>query len=143
MERSSSLIKKLDEFVWAYHLNRLTGGVLTSIGAIVGSTLIFLFLEHVGRFGIAGRTVIFWVLAGGSAMALARWVLWPVLLLFRLRKGLSYEQASEIIGTHFPEISDRLLNVPLEEAVKSGCLSRNVLANCSCGYAPRTKVLGS
>ena len=111
MERSSSLIKKLDEFVWAYHLNRLMGGVLTSVGAIVGSTLIFLFLEHVGRFGIAGRTVIFWVLAGGSAVALARWVLWPVLLLFRLRKGLSYEQASEIIGTHFPEISDRLLNV--------------------------------
>jgi hypothetical protein len=26
-------------------------------------------------------------------------------------KRLSYEQASEIIGTHFPEISDRLLNV--------------------------------
>ena len=111
MERSRSLIEKLDEFVWAYHLNRLTGGLLISVSTIVGSTLLFLLLEQFGRFGIAGRTVIFWFLAIGSVAVLTRWVLWPAARLFRLRKGLSYEQASEIIGTHFPNISDRLLNV--------------------------------
>ena len=111
MEKRNSLINKLDEFVWAYHLNRLTGGALTSIGTIVGSALIFIALEQFSRFGIAGRTVIFWVLVGGSATVLARWVLWPALDLFRIRKGLSHEEASAIIGTHFPEISDRLLNV--------------------------------
>ena len=111
MQEQNSLIKKLDEFVWAYHLNRLTGGVLTSVGTIVGSALIFIALEQLGRFGVAGRTVIFWALTGGSVGVLARWVLWPALDLFRFRKGLSYEEASSIIGTHFPEISDRLLNV--------------------------------
>ena len=44
MERSRSLIEKLDEFVWAYHLNRLTGGLLISVSTIVGSTLLFLLL---------------------------------------------------------------------------------------------------
>ena len=111
MEKRNSLIKKLDEFVWAYHLNRLTGGVLTSIGTIVGSALLFIALEQFSRFGTAGRTVIFWVLVGGSAAVLARWVLRPALDLLRIRKGLSYEEASAIIGTHFSEISDRLLNV--------------------------------
>lgn len=111
MEKRNSLIKKLDEFVWAYHLNRLTGGVLASIGAIVGSALLFIALEEFGRFGIAGRTVIFWALLGGSAAVLSRWVIWPALDLLRIRKGLSYEEASAIIGTHFSEISDRLLNV--------------------------------
>ena len=88
MQEQNSLIKKLDEFVWAYHLNRLTGGVLTSVGTIVGSALIFIALEQLGRFGVAGRTVIFWALIGGSVGVLARWVLWPALDLFRFRKGL-------------------------------------------------------
>ncbi len=141
MKKSSSLIKKLDEFVWAYHLNRLTGGALISIATIVGSTLLFLVLEQFGRFGIAGRTVIFWFLIVGSAAVLARWVVWPLALLFQLRKGLTYEAASEIIGIHFPEISDRLLNVLQLQRQLQGSDASEDLSLLNASIEERTETL--
>jgi hypothetical protein len=131
----------LDEFVWAYHLNRLTGGALISIATIVGSTLLFLVLEQFGRFGIAGRTVIFWFLIVGSAAVLARWVVWPLALLFQLRKGLTYEAASEIIGIHFPEISDRLLNVLQLQRQLQGSDASEDLSLLNASIEERTETL--
>jgi hypothetical protein len=35
----------------------------------------------------------------------------PLAKLFKLQKGINYEDASRIIGLHFPEVNDKLLNV--------------------------------
>ena len=35
----------------------------------------------------------------------------PIAKLFKLHKGINYEDASRIIGQHFPEVNDKLLNV--------------------------------
>jgi hypothetical protein len=42
---------------------------------------------------------------------IARYVAYPVLKMNKLGKIISHEQASEIIGKHFPEVQDKLLNV--------------------------------
>ena len=68
-------------------------------------------------------SVIFWTLAVGSAAVIVAWLLHPLLKWARISKGLSYEEASELIGSHFPEISDRLLNVlQLQNQLGSGDL---------------------
>ena len=35
----------------------------------------------------------------------------PLTHLFKLRKGIGYDTASKLIGNHFPEVNDKLLNV--------------------------------
>jgi len=111
MEAKGSLIQKLDDFIRAYYLNQVVNGLLLSSAVLIIGGITFALLEYVGQFGIAGRTVIFWVLVGGGSAILSGWVGWPLLKWSRLSRGLTYEQASNIIGEHFPEISDRLLNV--------------------------------
>ena len=111
MAQRGSLIQKLDEFIRAYYLNQLVNGALRSLAVLVCVGIGVALVESVGRFGIAGRTVLFWTLLGGSAVLLSVWLVVPLLKWARIGKGLSYEEASALIGQHFPEISDRLLNV--------------------------------
>src|SRR5690606_22619135 len=41
----------------------------------------------------------------------AKFIAFPLAKLFKLQKGINYEEASQIIGNHFPEVNDKLLNV--------------------------------
>ncbi|MGB1122004.1 MAG: DUF4175 family protein, partial [Flavobacteriales bacterium] len=111
MAQRGSLIQKLDEFIRAYYLNQLVNGALRSLAVLVCAGIGFALLESVGRFGITGRTVLFWTLLTGSSVLLVAWLAVPLLRWARIGNGLSYEEASTLIGQHFPEISDRLLNV--------------------------------
>ena len=111
MAQRGSLIQKLDEFIRAYYLNQLINGALRSLAVLLCAGIVFALLEFVGRFGIAGRTVLFWTLLTGSSILLVVWLVGPLLKWARIGNGLSYEEASALIGQHFPEISDRLLNV--------------------------------
>ena len=40
-----------------------------------------------------------------------RFIAFPLAKLFKLQKGIDYEEASKIIGNHFPQVNDKLLNV--------------------------------
>ncbi len=111
MAQRGSLIQKLDEFIRAYYLNQLVNGALRSLAVLICAGIGFALIESVGRFGIAGRTVLFWTLLSGSSILLVVWLVVPLLKWAQIGKGLSHEEASALIGRHFPEISDRLLNV--------------------------------
>ena len=41
---------------------------------------------------------------------LIRFIVFPLFKLFKLQQGLNYKQASAIIGNHFSEVQDKLLN---------------------------------
>ena len=44
-------------------------------------------------------------------MLFMRFIILPLAKLFKLKKGIDYEAASKIIGKHFHEVNDKLLNV--------------------------------
>ncbi len=105
------LIQKLDAFIRRYYLNQLIRGSLYSI-----ALLLFLFLglsvmEGEFRFSSEVRTILFWSFVGISALALGVWVFTPLLHYFRLGKVISHEQAAAIIGSHFGDVQDKLLNI--------------------------------
>lgn len=58
-----------------------------------------------------GRTILFWLFIAVEFGLFIKFILVPIAKLFKLTKGIDYEKASEIIGNHFPEVSDRLLNL--------------------------------
>jgi hypothetical protein len=110
MKRSISLIEKLDEFIRRYHRNKALRGLLLSFATLTLGALLLALLENVGRFGVAGRTVLFYAFSAASLGVLVTQVLWPVLQGFRLSRGLSYDEAARIVGDHFPDVKDKLLN---------------------------------
>jgi len=108
--RQDSLIQRLDAFIRKYYRNQLLRGALFSL-ALLGSAFILLSLgEFFGRFPTAVRALLFFGYLGLSGYVLLRYIVCPLLKLYRIGKVLSYEEAALIVGRHFPEVSDKLLN---------------------------------
>lgn len=104
------IIDKLDRFIRRYYINRLIRGVLFFVGITVAFILLIDITEYVFRFGTFGRKIIFF----GSAITLLTflfyYVITPILKYFKLGKRIDYQMASAIIGKHFPQVQDKLLN---------------------------------
>ncbi len=104
------LISKLDEFIRKYYKDQLVRGALYSLGLLVAVFLVVTMLEYIGRFGTGTRTVLFWSSISAMLFILARFVALPLFKLFRLGEVISHAEAARIIGVHFSEVKDKLLN---------------------------------
>ncbi len=105
------LIDKLDQFIRKYYVNQLIRGTLYSIGLILILFLIVSILEYYFYFGSSVRKAMFYSFLGISALALFQWVVTPLLHYFHLGKIISHTQAAQIIGQHFSDVKDKLLNI--------------------------------
>ena len=104
------LKQRLDAFVRKYHRNEMLRGALILAASLPLAWLTVLGLEAFGRFGTDARTLLFYLFLGTVCWVAVRYILLPGLRLLRLRSGLDHDAAARIIGRHFPEIEDRLLN---------------------------------
>ena len=105
------LIEKLDQFIRKYYVNQLIRGTLYSVGLILVLFLATSLLEYYFYFGTGVRKVLFFSFAGISLAALVGWVLLPLSRYFRLGSVISHEKAATIIGEHFSDVKDKLLNI--------------------------------
>jgi len=104
------LRQNLDAFIRKYHRNEMLRGLLLLLAAFPLAWLTVLALEAFGQFGTIARTVLFYGFVTTIAVVAVRYLAWPAMRLFQLRGGLNHAQAAHIVGQHFPEIEDRLLN---------------------------------
>tara|TARA_Y100000385_G_scaffold291386_1_gene369056 strand:- start:4660 stop:7956 length:3297 start_codon:yes stop_codon:yes gene_type:complete len=107
----TTILDKLQSFIQKYYQNILIKGLILSFGFSAIGFIGFALLEHYGRFGVLTRTCFFWSFVVLSSLFFMFRVVWPILRLFRLGKRISDHQAAQIIGHHFPEVADKLLNV--------------------------------
>ncbi len=105
------LVEKLDQFIRKFYVNQLVRGSLYSIALILALFLTMSLLEYYFYFGSSIRKVLFYSFIGISGWALFQWVFTPLLHYFRLGKVISHEQAASIIGSHFADVKDKLLNI--------------------------------
>lgn len=105
------LIKKLDRFIRKFYINQLIRGLLYSVGLILLIFLAVTSLEHFFYFDMGVRKVLFYSFLLLSIGALAMWVVLPLLKYFNLGKVISHEQAAGVIGDHFANVKDKLLNI--------------------------------
>lgn len=110
MATSAVIYGKLEAFIRKYYTNELIRGVLFFVGLGLLYLLFTLFIEHFLWLKPRGRTVLFWLFIAVEVFLLARYILFPVSRLLKLQKGIDYKQASQIIGNHFSEVSDKLTN---------------------------------
>jgi len=118
----SLLISKLRAFTQKYYQNLLLRGVLVSFSIVAIGFIVLAFMEYYGRFGTLTRSVLFWSFISLSICTIIAWVIIPILKLVKLGKRLSDEEAAKIIGTHFPDVADKLLNVIQLKQQSSGNL---------------------
>jgi len=105
------LIEKLDGFIRKYYANQMIRGALYFTALVLVLFLGLNFLEHYYYFGSGTRTTLFYSFVGVSALAFIGWILLPMTHYFRLGSVISHEQAASIIGNHFGDVKDQLLNV--------------------------------
>lgn len=107
----SLLIEKLDGFIRKFYLNQLMRGALYAVGAVLGLFVVLNVLEYYFYFSTSIRTFLLWSFLVLSGLALYTWVAVPLMHYFHLGKVISHEQAATIIGSHFTNVKDKLLNI--------------------------------
>lgn len=105
------LIQKLDEFIRRYYKNQLIKGTLYSSGILLAAFLSVIFLEYFGEFNTIVRGVLFFSFLSSTLFVLAKYIATPLLKLNKIGNVISYDQAAGIIGNHFTNVQDKLLNV--------------------------------
>jgi hypothetical protein len=110
MAYNQILINKLDQFIRKYYKNRLIKGGLWTLTLITAFYLVFVGLELAFHFSQGVRMTLFFSFVALALFLLTRFIVIPILQLIRIGKIISHDQAAQIIGTHFSEIQDKLLN---------------------------------
>ena len=105
------LIARLDAFIRKYYKNLLLRGAIYTFTLSLAFFLIITTLEFIGRFNISLRTFLFYSFIGSILFIVGKFIIIPLMHLFRFGKIISHEQAAEIIGKHFGNVQDKLLNV--------------------------------
>ena len=102
---------KLEAFIRRYYTNELLKGTILFFAIGLLYFLFTLFVEHILWLNTTARTILFWLFVTVETALLIKFIAIPLAKLFKLQKGIDYQDASKIIGKHFPEVNDKLLNV--------------------------------
>jgi hypothetical protein len=105
------LIEKLDEFIRKYYKNQLVRGFIYTIGLVLLFFISVTALEYYAHFSTVIRTILFYLFIASSLFIFIKYMLIPLSRLYKYGKIISYEEASSIIGKHFSNVQDKLLNV--------------------------------
>lgn len=109
-EREDILLQKLDEFIRKFYRNEIVRGLIIALSVSLAFFLIFTIAEYFGRFGQGFRSLLFWSYIAILSVVFGRWFVIPVMHFMRIGKIISYTEAARIIGRHFGEVRDLLLN---------------------------------
>ncbi|MDF2432915.1 MAG: hypothetical protein JWP44_2546 [Mucilaginibacter sp.] len=104
------LIYKINIFIRKYYFNNLLRGLIFLGAGLFSAYVVVTVSEYFGNFSIVLRTVLFYLFIFLN-VGLIAWLIIPSLLSWlKLGKSLTHDQAAEIIGKHFNDINDKLLN---------------------------------
>ena len=103
--------EKLHQFTRKYYTSELIKGSILFLSLGFLYFFFTVFLEYFLWLKPTARTLLFWLFLLVELFLLIRFIFIPIFKLVGLRKGISNEQSSKIIGSHFPEVQDKLLNI--------------------------------
>lgn len=124
------LINKLDQFIRKYYLNQLLRGLIYASALLLALFLTITILEYFLFLPSLGRKILFYGFLTSVALVAGNWIVLPLIHYLRLGKVISHEQAAQIIGKHFHNVEDRLLNI-LQLKKQSESLSDKSLIQAS------------
>lgn len=105
------LITKLDRFIRKYYINNLIRGTLYTVGIVLAFFLVFSLLEYFFYFPTTIRKVFFYGFLGLALGSVYFFIVRPLTSYAGLGSRISHDDAAAIIGDHFGDIKDKLLNI--------------------------------
>ncbi len=111
MDSYSDIYEKLRGFIRKYYTNEIIKGSILFAAFGLLYFLFTLFIEHFLWLRPLARTFLFWSFVLIEAVLFSRFIVFPFFKLLGIQKGIGEEEASRIIGRHFKEIDDKLLNI--------------------------------
>ncbi len=102
---------KLAQFVTKYYTNELIKGTILFVTLGLLYLFVTAFIEYFLWLQPLARTLLFWLFILVELFLFFRFICFPLFKLFGLQKGITPLEASKIIGNHFPEVKDKLINI--------------------------------
>ncbi|MES2589852.1 MAG: hypothetical protein V4622_12810 [Bacteroidota bacterium] len=110
MNSFENLLEQIDAFIRKYYKNQMLKGLILFVGICLFTFLAVISLEYFGRFSSLIRGILFFSFISVNLFILGKYILLPLSKIYSFGKRINRFQAANIIGTFFPNISDRLLN---------------------------------
>lgn len=120
------LIQKLNRFIRKYYTNQLIKGTLLFIGLNLILFILFNVLEYQFYFSTITRKVLFYSGLFIMSSTFIYLIGLPLFRMLQLGKTITHDDAARIVGNHFPEVKDKLLNI-LQLARQSGQTENDLL----------------
>ena len=111
MSNYQEIHHKLEGFIKKFYINELLKGAILFFAIGLLYFLMIVFLEYFLWLSSLGRSILFWIFIGVEVGLFVKFIIIPITKLFKLSGGISHEEASYMIGKHFPQVDDKLLNV--------------------------------
>jgi hypothetical protein len=109
-ENYEVLIGKINIFIRKYYFNNFLRGLIFLGAGLFTAYVVITLSEYFGNFNIVFRTILFYFFILLNA-GLVCWLILPSLLSWlKLNRSLTHDEAAEIIGRHFHDVNDKLLN---------------------------------
>ncbi len=121
------LVDKLHAFIRKYYKNQIIRGTILSIALIITLFLLVDIVEYFAWNSTVTRAVLFYGFISLTIFVLVFYLIIPALKLLHIGKSLSEQEAAEIIGAHFPEVKDKLLNTLQLQRIKHESFSQGEL----------------
>jgi hypothetical protein len=104
------LQQKLDAFIHRYYLNQMIRGLMLIGSVLLGTYLLVATTAFYGDLSSFWRGLLFYAFIALNGSFLWRLVLLPWFRQQGWVKGITHRDAAVMIGAHFPEVRDKLLN---------------------------------
>lgn len=111
MSNFKNIQQKLHQFTQKYYTNEFIKGTILFFSFGLLYFFFTLFLEYFLWLKPTARTFLFWAFVVVELFLLIRFIAIPIFKLIGFRNGISFAESSKIIGAHFPEVEDKLLNI--------------------------------
>ncbi|HWD90313.1 MAG TPA: DUF4175 family protein [Mucilaginibacter sp.] len=109
-ENYELLIGKIDTFIRKYYWNKLLRGLIFLGAGLFSAYVVITLSEYFGNFNTTFRTFLFYFFIFLNLGLIAWLVMPPLLAWLKLGNIITHDKAAEIIGTHFGDVKDKLLN---------------------------------
>jgi len=104
------LLRKLNAFIRKYYINQLFRGGIWFIAVFAVFFLLVNGFEYFAWSSPVVRTTLFYSYLFVNFLILLRLIILPLFKLLRIGRTIGEEQAAVMIGEHFPDVRDKLVN---------------------------------
>ena len=111
MNAYNNIIAKLEQFIKRFYTKQLIKGIFLFLTLGTLFWMAITYFEYVLWLSESWRLTLFILFLVVELYLLYRYIAVPVLYLFKIRDGIDKRAASQLIGKHFPNVDDKLLNL--------------------------------